>query len=651
MSLAAKQLSARMPAALSVPSHAFTYRFFLSVCFLALVLGSLALGHSAMGIFIFALLDLVFCADVLLRCGLKDVWHGRLSLSVLVSICALCGFSYSVLNSFELVRWRGPVTDLYVYTMLLITLVLWVERRLSREKEKTRVFIKKLDEFLPKAARLCIGRDFRKVFATELHPGELVFVKTGERLPCDGIIRKGKTFIDEQLITGNMMPTAKRLGNRVYAGTLNKSDHIYVEVQQTLPDSAIMGIVSAIKNSELHRAGQRSLLDAYAAWVLPFIVGVAAVVYIGLLVHHGLGTWSAYLGVFLYAAALFCPAAFAFAVIFPWFFARGGAQRAGLKIQNQHALEKIVQAQTLLFDKTGTLTYGELRVSGVYPVADDTLKPLLNAVCTAEQLVDGPFADAVNAYAKEHKIKPRKLLAFDVLPGLGVQAHSRGNQILAGSIPWLTEQGITVSQQITQQCEAVICVALNGVYLGYLTLADALRPGAQQMVDFLKARGKEIILVSGDNESSVSAIAKEAGIEKFNFFVLPKTKAEIVSNMQGLGQQVVMVGDGFNDIIALLKADAGVVFSSGKNVYNNWVDVMIKRRDLAGLPLLFSIHTKLRRLIRQNVVLSVLLNGALTAWLAWQSTHGPAAWQWPVVGALGAVVIVWLNSTRMLRIK
>ncbi len=604
-----------------------------------------------MGVFVLALLDVLFCGDILLRCGLTDMMRGRFSLSALVSVCALCGFLYSLLNSFHFVSWHGPVTDLYVYTMLLITLVLWVERRLSREKEKTRIFIKKLDDFLPKAARLCVGRQFRTVFATELKAGDLVFVKTGERLPCDGIIRKGKTSIDEQLISGNMMPTAKRLGNHVYAGTLNKSDHIYVEVTQTLPTSAIMGIVSAIKNSERNRASLRSLLDGYAAWLLAIIALCSVGGYVGLLWRHGMSQWQSYLGVFLFVTALFCPVAFAFAVIFPGFFARSGARRLQLKIQNLHALERMVKANTFFFDKTGTLTYGELRVSGVYPVQEENRKLLLKAVITAEQLVDGPFADAVNTYAREHKLKPNKLLTFDVLPGLGVQAKSRGNEIKVGSIPWLNEQGIAVSQEITQQCEAVICVAVNGVYLGYLTLADELRPGAQEMVQMLKARGKELILVSGDNEASVSAIAREAGIEKYNFFVLPKTKAEIIGNMQGLGQQVIMVGDGFNDIIALLKADAGVVFSSGKNVYNNWVDVIVKRRDLKAVHYLFSIHKKLGSTIRQNVVLSVLLNGVLAVYLVWRSAAGAAPWQWPVAGALGVVLIVWLNSTRMLYIK
>ncbi len=639
------------PAALSVASQAFTYRFFLSVCLLFVVLGAVAFSYSALGIFILVLIDMLFCGGILLRCGLKDLWNGRFSLALLVSVCAWCGFIYSALNSFRLYAWHGPVTDLYVYTMLLLTLTLWVERRLSREREKNRVFIKKLDDFLPKSGRLCEGRQFKKVFAGELNKGDLVFVKKGERLPADGIIRKGKTSIDEQLITGNMMPTAKRVDNNVYAGTLNKSDHIYVEVTQPLKSSAIMSIMHAIKTGERHRAITRSILDGYAGWVLGTIAGLCVLCYVGLLIRYGWAQWQAYLGVFLFVAALFCPAALAFAVIFPSFFAGSGARRLKMKIQNFSALERIFKADTFFFDKTGTLTYGQLRVSGIYPVTAEGKKKLLDAVITAEQLVDGPFAAAVNMYAKEHNIKPKKLLAFDVLPGLGVDAQSRGNRILAGSIPWMGEQGITVSQEITQQCEAVICVALNGTYLGYLTLSDELRPGATDMVELLQARKKQIILVSGDNESSVSTIANQAGIDKYNFFVLPKTKAEIVLNMRGLGQQVVMVGDGFNDIIALLQADAGIVFSSGRNVYNNWVDIIVKRRDLKAVEFLFAIYQKLRHIIAQNVVLAVVLNAALALWLVWQSEKAPAPWQWPVAGALAVVAVVWLNSTRMVHIK
>ena len=638
------------PAALSVPSKAFTYRFFLSACFLVLILFSLTFRHSEVGIFILGLMNFLFSADVFVRCAGRDLAAGRLSFSVLITVCAGAGFLYSALNTFLTVKLAGPVADLYLYCTLLITLGLWAERRLAREKEKTRVFIKKIDDFLPKSGRLCVGRRFRKVFADELKPGDLIFVKPGERLPADGIIRQGKTSIDEQLITGNMLPTSKRMGSRAYAGTLNKSADIYVEVTEVLADSALMSVIDAIKKGELLRSGFKSVLDSFSAWLLPLLVLAAGAAYAWVLYTAGQEQWFHYLGIFLFVLAAACPAALVFVAVFPSFFTRSGARAAKIKIQNMYALEELSRADTVFFDKTGTLTYGELRVSGVYPAAQVSEKLLLETVATAEQLVDGPFADAFNLYAKEHKIKTKRLLCFDVLPGLGVEATCGGDKILAGRTQWLEEKGISTSAKIASAAEAVVCVARNGKFLGYLTLSDELRPGAKEAVALLKSMGKDILLVSGDNEASVAVIAQEAGIEKMNYNVLPKTKAEIIANLRGLGKRVVMVGDGFNDIIALLRADAGIVFASGKNVYNNWVDIIIKRRDLFPISYLFTINKKLRRVVILNVLMAVLLNGALVAWLLWRMPQ-TAGWTMFVGGSLAVVLLVFLNSIRMLKIK
>ena len=650
MSETTTAISRPEPAALSVPSRAFTYRFFLSSCFLVLVLFSLTFRHSGVGIFILGLMNFLFCADVLVRSAGKDIWAGRFSFAVLVSVCAGAGFLYASFNTFLTVQLFGPSVDLFLYSGLLITLGLWAERRLSREKEKARVFIKKIDDFLPKSGRLCVGRQFRKVFAGELKKGDLIFVKPGERLAADGIVRQGKTSIDEQLITGNMLPTSKTEGSRVYAGTLNKSAEIYVEVTEVLASSALMSVIDAIKKGELLRSKFKSALDSFSGWVLLLLMLAAGGVYGFLLYTHGAGQWFHYSGIFLFILAAGCPAALVFAAVFPSFFTRSGARARKIKIQNVYALEELAQADTVFFDKTGTLTYGELRVSGVYPAKKISERQLLEAIASAEQLVDGPFADAINLYAKEHKVKTQRVLCFDVLPGLGVQATCGEDKILAGRTQWLEEQGIKTSAKIATAAEAVVCVARNGKFLGFLTLSDELRPGAKETVALLKALGKDVILISGDNEVSVGVIAQEAGIEKMNFNVLPKTKAEIVSNLRGLGKKVVMVGDGFNDIIALLKADAGIVFSSGRNVYNNWVDIIVKRRDLFPISYLFTINKKLRRVVGVNVLLAVLLNGLLAAWLVWRMPQS-SGWALLVGGSLAAVLIVLLNSARMLKVK
>lgn len=208
--MAEKVSCSPVPCAFSVPSKAFAYRFFLSCCLLLLILFSLTFQHADVGVFILALMNVLFCADVFVRCGWKDLLAGRMSFAQLVCVGVLAGFLYSAFNTFLTRPLYGPSPELFVYISLFLTLALWAERRLVKEKEQTRVFIKKLDDFLPKSGRLCEGRKFKKVFAGELKAGDLIFVKPGERLPCDGLVKKGKTSIDEQLITGNMLPTDRK---------------------------------------------------------------------------------------------------------------------------------------------------------------------------------------------------------------------------------------------------------------------------------------------------------------------------------------------------------------------------------------------------------------------------------------------------------
>lgn len=649
--MAEKGLSSRrVSAVLQVPSRSFASRFFFSLCLLVLIFFSLTFHHSKVGIFILALINVLFCADIFVRCAWKDISVGRVGLSAWITLSVLSGFLYSTLNTFLRKPFFGPISDLFLYVAIFITFSLWICRRYALVKERSHIFIKKVDDFLPKSGRLCEGHQFRKVFASELKQGDIIFVKVGERLPTDGIVRKGKTSIDEQLITGNMLPTSKTVGSRVYAGTLNKSADIYVEVTDSLEQSALMSVISAIKKGEKRRGNFKISLDKWCALFLGITFLIVVGIYVVVLSQRGLDRWLHYAGILLAGFSLGSPLALLFISVFPSFFARSGARTAKIKIQNLYALEDIVGAETFFFDKTGTLTYGELRVSGVYPVRPSLEKELLEAVASAEQLVDGPFADAVNGYAKKKNIKIHRVLCFDVLPGLGVQATCGENKILTGRAAWLEEHGVKTSTKAAHTSETVICVSKNRKFLGYLTLSDELRRGAKELISFLQEQKKDLVLVSGDNESSVACMAQQAGIEKVNANVLPKTKAEIVSNLRAMGKKVVMVGDGFNDIIALLQANAGIVFASGRNVYNNWVDVIINRRDLYSLFDLFKINKKLRHITMSNAFLAFGLNALLVVYLFLKQS-AEAGWYWTVGGSLAVVLLIWLNSARLLKIK
>lgn len=637
-------------AALERPSGAFTYRFYLSVSLFLLMLFLLHFHYSEVGFFIVVLVNAVFCADIFVRSAWEDLCRLKIGFPALVSVAVYAGFFYSVLHTFLTRPVAGPVGDLYLYVSVFLTLSLWAQGRRVRERERAGIYIKKIDDFLPKSARKRKNGKWCKVFAYELKAGEEVCVKPGERLPCDGIIKQGKTAIDEELITGNMMPAYKQPGNAVYAGTINKSAEIFVTATHPLAQSALMGVIEAVQHSERRRGKFTTDLDVYSAWTFLALLLVAGGRYGWLLYEHGWSSWLEQSGVLLAFLSLGAPVALLFAEILPTFFARCFASSHGIQIQNPYALEQLVRAGTLFFDKTGTLTYGHLTVHEVCPSSAKGEQGLLEAISCAEQHADGPFAAAIRQYARARRLSPRKTDSLDMISGVGVRATSGKDVILAGRIQWIEEQGIRLPQTVYQQDETVICVAKNGVYLGYLTLADSLRPGAKEVIAFLKQQDKSLLLISGDNERSVNKVADEVGIEKRNANVLPKTKAEIVANMRALGKKVVMVGDGFNDILALLNADVGLAFSSGKNIYNNWVDILITRRDLYPLTELHKIYRKMRRISQFNAVFAFVLSVSWVEFLLWRAPHG-ADWRWTLGGSVGIVLLVFLNSMRLLRVK
>ncbi len=643
--------TALQSAALSVPAKKYSYRFFLSVCFLVLVVYSLIIETSATGIFVLVLLNLLCCGDVLFKNAWKDLESFRFSLSVLTSVAVLACFCYGLSKTFFPNPLAGNVPDLHICLSATLMIYLWTCGHISRRKERTKVFIKKLDDFLPKSGRLINGQQReRMIFARELKEGDIIRVKAGERIPCEGEIAKGETAIDESLITGNMLPTAKTVGSRVYAGTLNKGADVMIRVTDKLDQSIISNILNTIKGSERRRCVRKDELDGYAAYLLFISVLMAFAAYT---YFYWAGDYQRplhTLGYILLVLGVGCPLCFFFCSSLPSWFIHLGARRKKIILQSLGALDILKKADAVFFDKTGTLTYGELRIHEVCAGDEKTKKDLLICLATAEQMVDGPFANAVNIYAKEQGIEPHKLLCFDVFPGLGVKAVSGKNIFLAGRPEWLKEQGINIPKRPSGG-QAVICAAKNGKYLGYVSLDDKLRPGATEMVENLKKMGKEVILMSGDNEASVSGIAKEIGITNYNFGVLPQTKATILGNFGALGKKAVMVGDGFNDITALLRADAGVVFSSGKNVYNNWVDIILKRSDLAAITDLFRMNHRLSARIRGNVMLSIFCNVMLVGVLLFAPIAREYMWCVVPVGMVLSVVVIFLNSARLLNIK
>lgn len=631
-----------------VPLRALSYRFYLSVCFFSLVLCSLGLGHSTLGISILALADICFCGDILFRLAYQGISCGRITYAFVMSLCVMSGFIYSACNTFFPSLWQGPCTDLYLYSMLLVSVSLWMIRRGEQERERARLISRKVDDFLPKSVRVRRGGTYKKLFVSEVKIGDEILVNAGERIAIDGVLVSGEGSIDEQLVTGNILPTVKQKGSRVYAGTLCKTGPLHIRVSETLQFSVLTEVMQALKNGEFRKLHFQAYLDNISlGYLLVFgIISIGIFVGYGYFVSKSVIPW----GIFLFLMGMMCPLVLPFTYILPAYMAIRAARKNRIYVQHFNALSVMDQADVFFFDKTGTLTYGELSVSGVYPVKQSSPQVLMEALATAEQFVSGPFSKAILEYARQKGIAPKGASYFEIFAGQGVTAIHAKQRILAGSLPWLAGQGFKNLPVAPQSPQTIIGVVKNNQFLGYITLADQLRPLALRTLTFLEKKHKEVWLVSGDHERSVAAVAQEAHIQKYNFEVLPKTKAEIITNLQALGKKVVMVGDGFNDILALLNADSGFVFASGKNVYNHWVDVVIKRKDLYPLVYLFKMKQKFSHVLWQNRVLIVLAN----ACLAWEMLQFPplsVKWYTLLGVNLIMLLLILLNSIRMLRVK
>ena len=638
------------PFALSLPAKKFSYRFLLSACLFLLILSSLAFTYTGISTFILLFINVAFCADIFVRCAWKDLTRLHATFAVLVSLSVIGGLIYCALNTFLTRPLAGPSVNLYAYESFVLTLALWVQFRMTRSQEKTNVFIKKIDDFLPKSGRLVEGAKARKVFAGELKAGDVVLVEPGERVPCDGVIVQGSTALDEQLISGNLRPAAKTVGGHVYAGTLNKTKPVRVRVEIPLASSVVAGILEAIKNNEVRHNEVQYPLDKAAFYLIILVGTVAAAVCGYQLVHFPQGGWVHQSGILWLILAFGCPVGVVFSAVFPDFFVSHGAKRLGIILNCLGTLDTFVKADTVFLDKTGTLTEGKLQIDTVCAAPKQRENELLQALVTAEAHVEDGFSKAVLEYAAAKKIVPQPITSLEIFPGQGVYAKTKKSEILAGSWAWLTEKGIKLpaGQSLTQ---AVIFVAQGNRYQGYVTLEDHLRPGAPLAISQLQQQGKEVILLSGDTETSVQAAARQVGVEKFNFNVLPKTKAEIITNLRALGKTVVMLGDGFNDIIALLKADGSLIFETGNNVYNHWVDIVVQREDLCVLADLFKINKRLQYTVWGNMALSVCVQGILLAVLLVGNIEWLGTWQAVLIGALALILLVLFNSMRLLNIK
>jgi len=480
-----------------------------------------------------------------------------------------------------------------IFTALVITLFVLVAEILEGlTVSRGRTAIRHLVGLLPTTATVLRNDSWQNVETTEIAIGDTVLVRPGTRIPVDGLVAGGHSFVDQATITGESMPAEKTKGSAVYAGTINQSGALEIRVDRMGRDTTFGKIIDAVERAEKSRAPIQGIADRLAGYLVYFALGAAALTF--LVTHNVRSTIS----VVIVAGACGIAAGTPLAIL-------GGIGRSaqlGSIIKGGLYLESLASIDTVLLDKTGTLTYGTPEVVDVHPATGVSAASLLKAAATAESRSEHPVAKAILKKVSDLAIPIEEPETFEYTPGKGIIAARDGIEIIVGNRVFLEGHRVVLPTATTSQIDSEVFVARKGSFLGTLAVADTLRPEATKAIQDLKSMGFKTVLLTGDARSVAEDIGRKLGVDEIAAELLPEDKLEFVSRLTRERHNVVMVGDGVNDAPALMKATVGVAMGAGTDVARESANVVLIGNDLSKLVETLAIARRCHRTIMQNFV-------------------------------------------------
>jgi heavy metal translocating P-type ATPase len=480
-----------------------------------------------------------------------------------------------------------------VFTALVITLFVLVAEVLEGlTVGRGRRAIRHLVELLPTTATVNERGAWREIGIQKLVTGDVVLIKPGSRVPVDGPVVGGHSFVDQAAITGESMPVEKKPGTSVYAGTINQSGALEVRVEGLGRDTTFGKIIQAVEQAEQSRAPIQRIADRLAGYLVYFALGAAVLTF--LLTHNIRSTIS----VVIVAGACGIAAGTPLAIL----GAIGRAAQQGAIIKGGLYLEKLAEIDTVLLDKTGTLTFGTPEVQDVHPALGVSAVLLLKAAAIAESHSEHPVAKAILRKAGQLGVTYPEPEKFAYTPGKGVSAVCEDAEVIVGNENFLLEKGVRLTHGNSRGTESEIFVARGGQFLGTLIIADLLRPEAKEAIQALKSMRLRTVLLTGDAKTVAEDIGKKLGVDEVAAELLPEEKLQYVIRLTNASHCVAMVGDGVNDAPALVQAEVGIAMGSGTDVAQESADVVLIGSDLSKLVETLKIARRCRRTIMQNFV-------------------------------------------------
>lgn len=578
----------------------------------------------------------------------KNLKTKSANMDVLVALGTSAAYFYSL---YESIKTIGTSYEPHLYfetSAILITLILFGKYLEANAKGRTTEAITKLMALQVKEARVLVDGSEQMLPIYQVNVGDTLIVKPGEKIPLDGIIKRGNSTIDESMLTGESMPVTKVIEDEVVGATINLNGLIEVSVTTKEEESVLASIIKAVEDAQGTKAPIQRMADKIASYFVPIVVGIAVLTFIVWITLVNPGEIETALTASIAVLVIACPCALGLATPTSIMVGTGRAAERGILFKGGEHLERTHEVDTIVFDKTGTITKGEPVVTQ-FEGTNETLQLLASAEANSEH----PLAKAVVNFAISKQLELIEATSFEAVPGKGIKANVQGVKLLIGNRLLMKDANVAIDlyeKKVTEaeeQGSTAMFIAENGKLTGMIAAADTIKESAIEAMNSLKKSGKELIMLTGDNERVANAIAKEVGIDRVYAQVLPDQKQEKIEELQAEGKNVAMVGDGINDAPALATANVGIAIGTGTEIAIEAADITILRGDLILIPEAIQMSEATIRNIKQNLFWAFGYN---TAGIPIAALGLLAPWIAGAAMAFSSVSVV-LNALRLKRVK
>lgn len=562
----------------------------------------------------FALVQFVLTLIVMItgykfyKIGIKNLFKLAPNMDSLISVSTLAAFIYGIFAIYKIIIGDNPhdyAMHLYFESIATILTLITLGKYLEAvSKGKTSEAIKKLMGLAPKVATVIRDNKEMQVSIEDVEISDIVIVKPGEKIPVDGEVIEGITSVDESMLTGESIPVEKVTGSTVIGASINKNGFIKYKATKVGQDTALAQIIKLVEDAQGSKAPIAKIADVMSAYFVPVVISLAIISSVSWLIAGESFIFS--LTIFISVLVIACPCALGLATPTAIMVGTGKGAENGILIKGGEALETTHKIDTIVFDKTGTITEGKPKVTDIITNSISEGELLILAA-SSEKGSEHPLGEAILNEGRNKNLKLKKIDKFNAIVGQGIDVVIENKNILLGNRKLMIDQNIDITifndkvEDLSNQGKTPMYIAINKEIKGIIAVADVVKVSSKKAIETLHKMGIKTVMITGDNENTAKAIAKEVGIDNVLAEVLPEDKAKSIKKLQDENKKVAMVGDGINDAPALAKADIGIAIGSGSDVAIESGDIVLIRSDLMDVSKAIKLSKATIRNIKQNL--------------------------------------------------